>query len=185
MEYYIYIYYYIYYNIYNNIYKSIGNIFGCKIDFRDGTMVRWYEIDFCGFSASRLESGSKITRIWEIEVRNLGDTLRQAQGPFPRQAISLFNIWNKLEISFLKVGKSGYFFVPLQCIWDAWQRNRKWRTWRPKVWHLTTESHRLYCRKSQAPKPTKNQNQHKPKPTKTKTNTKLKPKLKPKTKTKH
>ena len=92
MGYYIYIYYYIYYNIYNNIYKSIGNILGCKIDFRDGTMVRWYEIEFCGFSASRLESGSKITRIWEIEVRNLGDTLRQAQGPFPRQAISLFNI---------------------------------------------------------------------------------------------
>ena len=73
MVYYIYIYYYIYYNIYNNIYKSIGNIFGCKIDFRDGTMVRWYEIVFCGFSASRLESGTKITRIWEIEVRNLVD----------------------------------------------------------------------------------------------------------------
>ena len=49
MVYYIYIYYYIYYNIYNNIYKSIGNILGCKIDFRDGTMVRWYEIDFADF----------------------------------------------------------------------------------------------------------------------------------------
>ena len=46
MGYYIYIYYYIYYNIYNNIYKSIGSILGCKIDFRDGTMVRWYEIEF-------------------------------------------------------------------------------------------------------------------------------------------
>ena len=55
----------------------------------DGTMVR---NRICGFLVSRLESGSKITRIWEIEVRNLGDTLRQAQGPFPRQAIYLFNI---------------------------------------------------------------------------------------------
>ena len=57
-------------------------------------LVRWYDgtISICGFLASRLESSTKITRIWEIEVRNLGDTLRQAQGPFPRQAISLFNI---------------------------------------------------------------------------------------------
>ena len=49
MVYYIYIYYYIYYNIYNNIYKSIGSIFRCKFDFRFGTMVRWYEIEFADF----------------------------------------------------------------------------------------------------------------------------------------
>ena len=117
MVYYIYIYYYIYYNIYNNIYKSIEDIKGAKSISRwyNGTMVQYR---FCGFSVSSLESGSKITRIWGIEVRNLGDTLRQAQGPFPRQAISLFNIWNKLGISFFKVGISRLFFVPLQCIWE-------------------------------------------------------------------
>ena len=49
MVYYIYIHYYIYYNIYNNVYKSIGGIFRCKVDFRFGTMVRWYEIEFADF----------------------------------------------------------------------------------------------------------------------------------------
>ena len=91
MVYYIYIYYYIYYNIYNNIYKSIEDIKGAKSIFE---MVQWYNgtISILRILVSRLESGSKITRIWEIEVRNLGDTLRQAQGPFPRQAIFFFNI---------------------------------------------------------------------------------------------
>ena len=72
MVYYIYIYYYIYYNIYNNIYKSIEDIKGAKSISRwyNGTMVQYR---FCGFSVSRLESGSKITRIWEIEVRNRVD----------------------------------------------------------------------------------------------------------------
>ena len=51
-----------------------------SMNLANGTMARWHErYGRSAFLVPRLESRSKLTRIWEIEVRNLGDCSVEAK----------------------------------------------------------------------------------------------------------